>query len=451
MKKIERNSPATHNHTSVAGAPAIDAPAIDAPVADATVSIAASSRVWAKIGLLSFGGPAAQIALMHREIVAQRGWLSEQQFTNALSFCMLLPGPEAMQLATYSGWRLHGVRGGLLAGGLFILPGALVMLALAIGYVYFGTIGWVESLFTGLKAGISVIVLQALIKLAKRGLTHLMDWLIAIAGFVGIFFANVPFPLIIASAALCGFFASYQLNDQRSVISLPSVRTSCLTLMQWMALWWVPIFVIDLAFANDQLAAIGYFFSQLAVVTFGGAYAVLAYMAQDVVGHFGWLQPGTMIDGLGLAESTPGPLILVTEFVGFITAFHTGGLAHGIAGALVALWATFIPCFLWIFVGAPYIEWLTNQPRLRGALAAIMAAVVGVIANLFIWFVLNILFAEIAAKQYGPVSILIPNITTVNLTIIAIAAICGALTFWRHAGLFTILATSGALGLVFGG
>ena len=451
MKQIQRNGAATDHHTSEPNAAGPDAPVSIAPESIATVSIAESSRVWAKIGLLSFGGPAAQIALMHREIVAQRGWLSEQQFTNALSFCMLLPGPEAMQLATYSGWRLHGVRGGLLAGGLFILPGALVMLALAIGYVYFGTIGWVESLFTGLKAGIAVIVLQALIKLAKRGLTHFMDWLIAIAGFVGIFFANVPFTLIIASAALYGFFASHPSNDQRSDIPLPDARTSCLTLMQWIALWWVPIFVIDLLVGDDQLAAIGYFFSQLAVVTFGGAYAVLAYMAQDVVGHLGWLQPGTMMDGLGLAESTPGPLILVTEFVGFITAFHTGGLSYGIAGALVALWATFIPCFLWIFVGAPYIEWLTNQPRLRGALAAIMAAVVGVIANLFIWFVLNILFAEIATEQYGPISILMPDVTTINLTIIAIAVICGVLTFWRHAGLFTILASAGLLGLIFGG
>ena len=451
MKQIQRNGAATHHHTSEPNAAGPNAPESIAPESIATVSIAESSRVWAKIGLLSFGGPAAQIALMHREIVAQRGWLSEQQFTNALSFCMLLPGPEAMQLATYSGWRLHGVRGGLLAGGLFILPGALVMLALAIGYVYFGTIGWVESLFTGLKAGIAVIVLQALIKLAKRGLTHFMDWLIAIAGFVGIFFANVPFTLIIASAALYGFFASHLSNDHRSDIPLPDARTSCLTLMQWMALWWVPIFVIDLLVGDDQLAAIGYFFSQLAVVTFGGAYAVLAYMAQDVVGHLGWLQTGTMMDGLGLAESTPGPLILVTEFVGFITAFHTGGLSYGIAGALVALWATFIPCFLWIFVGAPYIEWLTNQPRLRGALAAIMAAVVGVIANLFIWFVLNILFAEIATEPYGPISILMPDVTTINLTIIAIAVICGVLTFWRHAGLFTILASASLLGLIFGG
>ena len=210
-------------------------------------------------------------------------------------------------------------------------------------------------------------------------------------------------------------------------------------------------FVIDLIFDNNQLAAIGYFFSQLAVVTFGGAYAVLAYMAQDVVGHLGWLQPGTMMDGLGLAESTPGPLILVTEFVGFITAFYTGGLIYGIAGALVALWATFIPCFLWIFVGAPYIEWLTSQPRLRGALATIMAAVVGVIANLFIWFALNTLFDEIAAERYGPFSILVPDFTTANLIIIAIAAICGGLTLWRHLGLFAILATSGTLGLILGG
>ena len=443
MKKIRRNNPATNSLAKVlTGGPT---ESID------PITIIEASRLWTKIGLLSFGGPAAHIALMHREIVMERGWLSEQQFTNALSFCMLLPGPEAMQLATYSGWRLHGVRGGLLAGGLFILPGASVILALAIGYVYFGAIGWVESLFAGLKAGVSVIVLQALIKLAKRGLTNFADWLIAIAGFVGIFFANVPFPLIIASAALYGFYASHPSNDQQSVISLPDLRTIFMTLMQWTALWWIPIFVIDLIFDNDQLAALGYFFSQLAVVTFGGAYAVLAYMAQDVVGHLGWLQPSTMMDGLGLAESTPGPLILVTEFVGFITAFHTGGLINGIAGALVALWATFIPCFLWIFVGAPYIEWLTSQPRLRGALAAIMAAVVGVITNLFVWFVLNILFAEIAAEKYGPVSILIPDVTTVNLTIIAIAAICGGLIFWRHAGLFTILATSGALGLIFGG
>ena len=446
MKKTQKKITAANNNTSAA-----DASVGHASVSTAPSTIIEACRLWAKIGLLSFGGPAAHIALLHREIVSQRGWLSERQFTNAIGFCMMLPGPEAMQLATYSGWRLHGVRGGLLAGGLFILPGAFVMLALAIGYVYFGTIGWVESLFNGLKAGVSVIVLQALIKLTKRSLTHFSDWLIAILGFVGIFFANVPFPLIIASAALYGYCATQAVNDQNSAASLPDMHTSCLTLIQWLALWWAPILIIDLVFNNDQLAAIGYFFSQLAVVTFGGAYAVLAYMAQDVIGHLGWLQPGTMMDGLGLAESTPGPLILVTEFVGFITAFNTGGLTNGIAGALMALWATFIPCFLWIFMGAPYIEWLTSQPRLRGALTAIMAAVVGVIANLFIWFVLNILFADINAQRYGPISILVPDAATVNLTIIAIVFICGVLTFWRHSGLLTILAASGILGLILDG
>lgn len=436
MTKIQRNSKTPKDHGSAPQRP---------------LSLAACSRVWAKIGILSFGGPAAQIALMHREIVTQRRWLSEQQFSNALSFCMLLPGPEAMQLATYSGWRLHGVRGGLLAGGLFILPGATVMLALAIGYVYFGAVSWAVSLFTGLKAGISVIVLQALTKMAVRGLTHPMDWLVAIAGFIGIFFANVPFPLIIASAALYGFYRRHPLTDHKSVIALPATRNTGLTLVQWLALWWTPIFVIDFIVGSDQLAAIGYFFSQLAVVTFGGAYAVLAYMAQDVVGHLGWLQPNAMMDGLGLAESTPGPLILVTEFVGFLTAFHAGGLAYGIAGAVVALWATFIPCFLWIFVGAPYIEWLTDQPRLRGALAAIMAAVVGVIANLFLWFVLHILFTDLTIQHYGPVSLLVPDVTTANPTVILIAVICGALVFWRQAGLFTILVTSSALGMILGG
>ena len=422
-----------------------------AHVSKNSASLATSSRVWAKIGCLSFGGPAAQIALIHHEIVIKRNWLTEQQFTNALSFCMLLPGPEAMQLATYSGWRLHGLRGGLLAGGLFILPGAMVMLGLAIGYVYFGSVGWVVSLLTGLKAGISVIVLLALTKMAVRVLTHPMDWLVAIAGFVGIFFANVPFPLIIATAALYGFHTSHTFNDPTPVVTLPDTRVSCIRLTLWLALWWIPILALDFILGNNQLAAIGYFFSKLAMVTFGGAYAVLAYVAQDVVGHLGWLRPSEMMDGLGLAESTPGPLILVTEFVGFLTAFHAGGMAYGLAGAAVALWATFIPCFLWIFVGAPYVEWLTNQPRLHGALAAIMASVVGVIANLFLWFVLHILFSDLTIEKYGPFSLLVPDATTANLTVIAVAAICGALVFWRRASLFMILATSSALGVMLGG
>ena len=435
MTKIQQQSPARHASPS-------------SP--DKTASLSACGRVWAKIGILSFGGPAAQIALMHREIVSERGWLTDRQFSDALSFCMLLPGPEAMQLATYSGWRLHGLRGGLLAGGLFILPGALVMLALAAGYVYFGTMGWIESLFIGLKAGISIIVLQALGKLAYRTLQNTADWLIAIASFIGIFFANLPFPLIIASAAFYGFVTSKPITDQGLVLTLPNARQNFFTLLHWAALWWFPILAVDYIFGAAPLAAIGYFFSQLAVVTFGGAYAVLAYMAQDVVGQLGWLQAGTMMDGLGLAETTPGPLILVTEFVGFVTAFNAGGLAYGIAGAAIALWATFIPCFLWIFVGAPYIEWLTHQPRLQAALSSIMAAVVGVIANLFLWFILHIVFTRISHETVGPFTLLNPDITSADMTTITIAAACGVVAFWRKAGLFTVLMVAAGFGILSG-
>ena len=410
------------------------------------VSLADSSRTWAKIGMLSFGGPAAQIALMHREIVTHKGWLSDQQFANALSFCMLLPGPEAMQLATYSGWRLHGMRGGLVAGGLFVLPGALVMLGLAMGYVYFGALAWVGALFMGLQAGIIIIVLQALLKLTKRALRVTADWVIGVAGFVSIFALNVPFPIIIGSAALYGFLTSKTTNDHKSVIPFPDWRPSLTTAVQWGLLWWAPLLFVAFIIGNQQLTAIGFFFSKLAVVTFGGAYAVLAYMAQDVVGQLGWLSASTMMDGLGLAETTPGPLILVTEFVGFVAAFKSGGLAYGIAGAVIALWATFAPCFLWIFVGARYIDWLTHQPRLQGALSSIMAAVVGVIANLFVWFIINSVFDDLALFSLGPVQVLIPTLTAINYTMIAIAGICGAVAVHFKASLFSILALAAGLG-----
>lgn len=410
------------------------------------VSLADSSRTWAKIGMLSFGGPAAQIALMHREIVTHKGWLSDQQFANALSFCMLLPGPEAMQLATYSGWRLHGMRGGLVAGGLFVLPGALVMLGLAMGYVYFGALAWVGALFMGLQAGIIIIVLQALLKLTKRALRVTADWVIGVAGFVSIFALNVPFPIIIGSAALYGFLSSKATNDHKSVIPFPDWRPSLTTAVQWGLLWWAPLLFVAFIIGDQQLTAIGFFFSKLAVVTFGGAYAVLAYMAQDVVGQLGWLPASTMMDGLGLAETTPGPLILVTEFVGFVAAFKSGGLAYGIAGALIALWATFAPCFLWIFVGARYIDWLTHQPRLQGALSSIMAAVVGVIANLFVWFIINSVFDDLALFSLGPVQVLIPTLTAINYTMIAIAGICGAVAVHFKASLFSILALAAGLG-----
>ncbi|MFT5400127.1 MAG: chromate transporter, partial [Gammaproteobacteria bacterium] len=318
--------------------------------------------VWLQIGLLSFGGPAAQIALMHREIVDKRQWLSEKQYLNALSFCMLLPGPEAMQIATYAGWRLHGTFGGLIAGLLFVLPGALVILALALIYVLFGNVSLVTALFVGVKAAVIIIVIEALLKVAKRALHQVEHWVIAAVAFVGIFFFALPFPIIILAAALFGFFrARSAAIDEPAVTVNVSLSSSVMTTLIWLLIWWTPLLAIaafsDQTFFNEM----GIFFSKLAVVTFGGAYAVLAYLGQDVVGHYGWLSAGEMMDGLGLAETTPGPLILVNEFVGFLAAYREGGIWYGFGGALITLWATFVPCFLWIFVGAPYIEWIGSQ------------------------------------------------------------------------------------------
>ena len=405
-----------------------------------------STAIWGKIGLLSFGGPTAQIALMHRLIVAERRWLSEAQFLNALSFCMLLPGPEAMQLATYAGWRIHGILGGLVAGLLFVLPGALIMLCLGIAYVYFGTFGIVGALFLGVKAAIVVIVLQALIRLAGKALQKPHQWVTAIIGFCGIFILALPFPLIIAMAAIYGFFSNRQPQATTTLPPLPNGKDTVKTILIWAGIWWGPLLAIDLFTDAPLLAEIGYFFSKLAVVTFGGAYAGLAYMAQDVIGQLGWLQPTEMMDGLGLAETTPGPLILVTEFVGFLTAFKTAGIAHGIAGAAIALWATFIPCFLWIFAGAPYLDWLTYQPRLQGALASIMAAVVGVIANLFVWFALHLFFSKTMVTDLAMIHILTPDLASLDLRVIAITLVCAFLAFGRGLGLFWLLGLAALAG-----
>ena len=383
---------------------------------------------------------------MHRLIVAERRWLSEAQFLNALSFCMLLPGPEAMQLATYAGWRIHGVFGGLVAGLLFVLPGALIMLGLGITYVYFGNFGIVGALFLGVKAAIVVIVLQALLRLAGKALQRPHQWMIAIIGFCGIFILALPFPLIIAMAAIYGFASNRQTQATTALPPLPNTKDTAKTILVWAGIWWGPLLAIDLFAGAPLLAEIGYFFSKLAVVTFGGAYAVLAYMAQDVVGQLGWLQPAEMMDGLGLAETTPGPLILVTEFVGFLAAYKTAGIAHGIAGAAIALWATFIPCFLWIFAGAPYLDWLTHQPRLQGALASIMAAVVGVIANLFAWFALHLFFAETSVTQLGMIQILTPDLASLDPRVIAITLICAFLAFGRGLGLFWLLGLAALAG-----
>lgn len=412
--------------------------------------------VWAKIGVLSFGGPAGQIALMHRMLVDERRWIAEDRFLHALNFCMLLPGPEAMQLATYIGWRLRGTLGGLAAGLLFVLPGAIVVLALSIAYAYFGQVPIIEAAFVGIKAAVLVIVVEALIRVARRALRGPYDAVIAAAAFVGLFFFAVPFPLIIAAAAAIGFLLHPAPSLQAEAVKLaePSV-----TLMQtlataalWLAIWIVPLLLLATIFGRNHVTTdIALFFSKLAVVTFGGAYAVLAYMAQQAVETYRWLSAGEMLDGLGLAETTPGPLILVTEFVGFLAGFRKGGepqLAFGLLGAAVTLWATFAPCFLWIFVGAPYVERLRANPRLAGALAAVTAAVVGVILNLSLWFALHVLFGSITATWHGPVQIWTPEFASLNVEALALSILAAALLFGLRLGIAGTLAITAMASLV---
>lgn len=383
---------------------------------------------WGKIGLLSFGGPAPQIALMHRVVVEEKKWLTEEQFLNALNFCMLLPGPEAMQLATYAGWRKNGVLGGLIAGLLFVLPGAAIILLLASLYSTYGQLPLVASIFLGMKSAILVIVLEALIRISKKALKSAIYYAIAAIAFIGIFFLQIPFPLIVLCAAMFGFLMAEnkppKITEQTQHVS---TTQSLKTIFTWLFIWWLPIICLWMFGAEQILVDIASFFSKLAVVTFGGAYAVLAYMAQDVVDVNNWLSAGEMVDGLGLAETTPGPLILVTEFVGFLAAEKVGGFWLGVLGAVVTLWVTFTPCFLWIFTGAPYIEWLSHQPRLRGALSAITAAVVGVILNLTIWFSMNVMFETVSTYQYGPWKFLLPDIATINWHVLLITGLSGIL------------------------
>ncbi|WP_380052490.1 chromate efflux transporter [Falsihalocynthiibacter sp. SS001] len=411
-----------------------------------TPSFSETTRVFARIGLLSFGGPAAQIALMHKELVDDRPWLTEDQFLSALSFCMLLPGPEAMQLATYAGWRLHGTKGGLMAGALFVLPGAFVVLALSIIYALLGDVPLVVALFLGIKAAVVVIVIQALIKVSQRALKHPVSWAIAAASFVGIFFLALPYPLIVAAAAIVGVGFIPKASVHPAPISQPKSAHPLATIAIWGSLWAIPLLALYLANAK-LLTSIGLFFSKLAVVTFGGAYAVLAYMTQEVVVDKGWISTATMMDGLGLAETTPGPLILVTEFVGFQAAFAEGGLWLGIAGAAFALWATFIPCFLWIFTAAPYLSQISSRPRLAAALSGITAAVVGVILNLSIWFALHVLFETAELQHFGPLQILVPDVATLNVHAAILACLAALLMLRFKVGMGATLAVMAVSGL----
>ena len=405
-------------------------------------------KVWATVGVLSFGGPAGQIALMNRMLVEERRWLTEQEFLHALNFCMLLPGPEAMQLATYAGWRLHGWRGGLAAGLLFVVPGALVILLLGALYAAYGQLPLVAGLFFGIKAAVLAIVVEALLRVARKSLKHGADWLIAAAAFAALFIFDLPFPLVILLAGLVGW-----LRARGATVAAPDWTTTAwqqtvLTALGWLALWLVPLLALLVSLGSDHvLSQVALFFSKLAIVTFGGAYAVLAYMAQQAVEVHGWLRPAEMVDGLGLAETTPGPLILVTEFVGYLAGYRlAGGFWGGVAAALITLWVTFVPCFLMIFTAAPYIERLRAMPKLSGALGGITAAVVGVILNLTVWFALHVLFGNVAKASFGPVHTLVPEFATLSLGSVALLALAAVLLFRLHAGIPATLAICSALG-----
>ncbi|WP_085863425.1 chromate efflux transporter [Pseudooctadecabacter jejudonensis] len=404
-------------------------------------SLADLTRVFARIGCLSFGGPAAQIALMQKELVEDRAYLTQDAFLKALSFCMLLPGPEAMQLATYAGWKLRGVPGGLIAGGLFVLPGAVVIAVLAALYVSFGDVPLVQAAFLGIKATVIIIVVQAILRLLSKALSRRDHRIIAALAFVALFLFAVPFPLVIAMAAAYGAWACTDTTSH----SAPLPWRHALAPIGIGAVFWAAPLALAWAVGATFLLSLGLFFSLLAVVTFGGAYAVLAYMTQAVVTDFGWITTAQMIDALGLAETTPGPLILVTQFVALLAGQAAGGPTTAALAGLMALWVTFVPCFIWIFAGAPLIDWLDGYPRIRAGLCAITAAVVGVIANLSLWFAAHVLFDTLTPAP-APFALLLPDPASLNLTALALTIVAALLMLWRNVPLLPTLALMAVLG-----
>lgn len=405
------------------------------------VSFRDAVKVWAMIGWLSFGGPAGQIALMHRELVEKRRWINEERFLHALNYCMLLPGPEAQQLACYIGWLMHRTKGGVAAGLLFVLPGFIAILILSILYAIFLEVPAISGLFFGLKAAVFAVVVEAVVRIGKRAIQSRIHWAIAGLAFVCIFFLAVPFPWVIAGAAALGLSTRRFLPQRTGHESLGSVSDFGPSVIETMAqrgelghtavssgrairvvvimglIWAFPIALCAwLLGAGSVWVDQGVFFSQTAVVTFGGAYAVLAYIGQRAVENYGWLLPGEMLDGLGLAETTPGPLIMVVQFVGFLGAYRNSGpldpLVAGCLGATVTVWVTFAPCFLWIFLGAPYVEALRGNKAIHAALSAITAAVVGVILNLSLWFGLHVLFGHVSERHLGPIRLYVPDWAT---------------------------------------
>ena len=454
-----------------------------AGAAAARVSWREALRTWAYIGVHSFGGPAGQIAVMHKVLVERKRWISEERFLHALNYCMLLPGPEAMQLATYVGWLFNRTWGGILAGTLFVLPGFLSILALSIAYTAFRDVEIVQSLLFGLKAAVLVIVIEALIRISKRALRNGVMYVIAGSSFVAIFFLQVPFPIIIVCAALVGLlgariapnffalssrhqFGSGELGEEVAYLSetidashtLPSARHAVIVMMTWLPLWFAPIIVLGAVLGWDNvLTEEAMFFSKAAVVTFGGAYAVLAYIAQQAVEAYGWLEAGEMLTGLGMAETTPGPLIQVVQFVGYMGGYRdaSAGLTlnmhpvlAGTLASLVVTWVTYVPCFFWIFLGAPYMEAMRGRKPLAAALSTITAAVVGVILNLSLWFALHTLFGEVAEWHRQGVRLLVPDPTTIDVPALVIAAIAAIALFRFRVGIMPTLLLAALLGLL---
>jgi chromate transporter len=443
------------------------------------VPFSAALRTWLKIGLLSFGGPAGQIATMHRILVEEKRWISESRFLHALNYCMLLPGPEAQQLAIYIGWLMHRTLGGIAAGVLFVLPGFFVMMGLSALYAGYHDVSWVAALFFGLKAAVLAVVVEALLRIGKKALKNNTMIAIAAASFVAIFFLNVPFPFIILIGALIGITGSHFAKSTFQVVKghaakddspdsmldkaldaglldhiKPSAARAAKILALWLTLWITPVAVCAYAYGFDDLYThIGLFFSKMAVVTFGGAYAVLAYVAQEAVQTYHWLIPGEMLDGLGLAETTPGPLILVLQYVGFMAAYRHAGaidpMLAGVLGATLTVWVTFIPCFLWIFLGAPYVEHLRNNCTLTAGLSAITAAVVGVVLNLAVWFGLHTLFSHVRISTYRGITLNIPDLHTLDIATLVLAIAAMVMMFRFKLGMIPTLAICSMAGIAY--
>jgi chromate transporter len=450
--------------------------AIESSIPAHGVSFAEGVRVWIRVALLSFGGPAAQIAVMHRILVEERRWVSENRFLYALNYCMLLPGPEAKQLAVYIGWLMHRTAGGIVAGSLFVLPGVISIMALSYIYALYGKVPVVVALFFGLKAAVLAIVVEAVVRIGKRALKNNAMRVLAAAAFIGIFFLSIPFPLIVFGAALIGFVgaasgaavfrtesvhgkAATDVTDEQSLLgdelpehARPTVARASLVSAVWLALWLIPVIALLATLGRGNVfTEIAVFFSKMAVVTFGGAYAVLAYVAQSAVEQYGWLAPGEMLDGLGMAETTPGPLIMVLQFVGFMAAFRDPGglspLLAGTLGGLLTTWVTFVPCFLWIFLGAPFVEVLRGNKALKGAFSAITAAVVGVVLNLAIWFAIHTLFHETIPIRNVLLSFDAPKLTTVDPWALLLAVAAAVAIFRFKIGMIPTLLGSCLAGI----